>query len=249
MKTEGREFHNQAVDLWQVDVLHYQFQHRDLLLDALTHASYANENPEVSHDNERLEFLGDAILSAIISKELFGSTEYFPEGVMTRLRSLIVRSESLAGIARALHIADYMRFGQGELKSNGKYKRSNLEDALEALVGAIYLDGDWPAAEEFVLRHFASVIAEAKQGGLHYDYKSRLYETLQALEVNPDVHFQLVNESGPAHDKEFTIRVRYNERDYPPARAKSKKAAEQEAARLFLDIFQQIAEEGSDINT
>ncbi len=215
----------------------YTFQNVSLLREALTHSSYAYEHPEDGPDNERLEFLGDSVLSLLISKQLYLNEQELPEGKMTRLRSLTVRSESLDQIARELHLPDFLLLGQGEEKTSGRSKMSNAEDAMEALIGAIFLDGGYEEAERFVLRHFSSRLEEALSGKLVYDYKSRLYETLQHTTVNPDVDFVLLREEGPAHAKRFTVAVKYEEVLYQEATANSKKQAEQEAAKIFLENY------------
>lgn len=234
---EEREERDPDLLAFQQDDLGYEFRDLSLLLEALTHSSYAYENPAQGPDNERLEFLGDSVLGAIISKQLYLREPKLPEGKMTRIRSLTVRSESLALIARKLHITDHLRLGQGEEKTSGRRKMSNAEDAMEAIVGAIFLDGGWDPAEAFVLRNFSERLEEALAGNLVYDYKSRLYERLQITEVNPKVSFVVLREEGPAHDKRFTVAVNYNGVLYPEATAQSKKNAEQGAAKNFLDTF------------
>lgn len=231
-------FSENALEEFQEE-LRYHFEKPALLEEALTHSSYANEHlsDEVRH-NERLEFLGDAVLGAVISRQLYLYDAVLPEGKMTRIRSLTVREESLAEAAAAIHLTKYMRFGQGEERSNGRERMSNAADAMEALFGAIFIDGGFDAAERVILESLSDIFERALTGKLIYDYKSRLYEYLQATENNPDVEFVLLNTDGPAHDRRFTCAVRYNGKLYPEATASSKKSAEQDAAHLFLDLVQ-----------
>lgn len=225
---------------FSINSLGYEFNNINLFIEALTHSSYANENTDSgAKDNERLEFLGDAILETIISKILYLDDTNFSEGDMTRIRSLTVREETLAEIARELKLTDYLLLGQGEEKTGGRDKPSNAEDAMEAVIGAIFIDSNLVEAEKFVERAFSDKLAEAKSGALIYDYKSKLYRILQARESLPKVEFKLLEESGPAHDKSFTIAVVYKNKTYPNATANSKKLAEQEAARLFLENYKE----------
>lgn len=231
-------------DHLQDKLILYRFRDTSLLQEALTHSSFANENPGSGSDNERLEFLGDSILSAVISKQLYLRLEQLPEGRMTRIRSLTVRSESLSAIAEKLLLPEFLRLGQGEEKTLGRLKRSNAEDAMEALIGAVFLDGGWEAAETFVLRLFQDTLDRAIGGEIVYDYKSRLYEYLQMREVSPDVQFVLLAAEGPAHERQFTFAVQYKGILYPSATASSKKSAEQEAARIFLESVEVQDKEG-----
>lgn len=220
---------------FQREKLKYQFKQPELLKEALTHSSYANEHqaPGVK-DNERLEFLGDAVLGAVISKQLYLRADELPEGKMTRVRSLTVREESLAEAAGNLNLTYYMRFGQGEEKSQGRFRKSNAADAMEALIGAVFLDGGFGEAERFVIDSLEAIFIKALSGKLVYDFKSQLYEYLQTFEINPDVEFVILRTEGPTHDRRFTAAVKYRGRLYPEATAASKKQAEQEAAQQFL---------------
>lgn len=236
MQNGEEVFSSKELEFFQREKLHYRFKDIELLKTALTHSSYANEHQSQGvQDNERLEFLGDAVLGAVISKHLYLKSAHLPEGKMTRIRSLTVREESLAEAAERLDLTSFMRFGQGEERSQGRNKPSNAADAMEAVFGAIFLDGGYAEAERLINETLDDTLERALQGKLIYDYKSRLYEYLQSLEVNPQVEFVLLNTEGPAHARRFTCAVSYKDKLYPSATAQSKKSAEQEAAHLFLN--------------
>lgn len=221
------------------EYLEYEFNDVDRLIEALTHSSFANENRElILKDNQRLEFLGDAILEAIISEKLYVE-ENFDEGAMTKIRSLTVREESLVAAANKINLTEMLLLGQGEEKTLGRLKSSNAEDAMEAVIGAIFIDSNWDETKKFINRVLKDTYKDAKSGNLVYDYKSKLYQVLQAKENLPQVEFRLINESGPAHDKSFTIAVYYNGDNYGEASASNKKLAEQEAARIFLETYRE----------
>ena len=239
-----KDFNKQRFEDFAQKKLNYTFNNIDLLIEALTHASYANENSSnFVKDNERLEFLGDAVLSLCISEALYADENNFTEGKMTKIRSLTVREESLVEVANNLGLSKYLLFGQGEEKTGGRRKSSNSEDAIEATIGAIFLDGGYEAAREFVLDKLKSVFTKAKSGKLIYDFKSKLFQVLQNEENMPNVDFRLINEEGPAHDKTFTVAVFYKDHLYPEASSSSKKTAEQLAAKLFLENYQNKNEE------
>ncbi len=217
------------------NTIEYRFKNRSLLQEALTHPSYANEHPGLGiKDNQRLEFLGDSVLGTCVATMLFEKTD-LPEGRMTKIRSLVVRSESLAQVADSISLLDYMRFGQGEAKTGGKYKRSNAEDSMEALIGAIYLDSDFATAKAFVETQLGDLLDRALAGKLIYDYKSKVYEWVQSFDKHPDLRFEVVLEEGPAHDREFTVELLYKGKTCTEAKGKSIRQAEQEASRLFLE--------------
>lgn len=214
----------------------YSFKDKNLLATALTHSSYAYENKANGiEDNERLEFLGDTVLSTVISYILMMNHPDFQEGKLTKLRSLIVRKESLSQIANEIQLLKYIRFGQGEEKSGGRNIQSNAEDAMEALIGALFLDANFTTCLNFIGKHFKSTIEQALKGDLVYDYKSQVFEYLQQFENRPKVEFKLLGKSGPDHDKRFTVAVYYQDKMYRKATDRSKRAAEQQAAKLFLE--------------
>jgi ribonuclease-3 len=213
----------------------YEFKDTDLLGTALTHSSYANERSLSKFDsNERLEFLGDAILEGIISEELYNRLPRVEEGVLTRLRAYIVCEKSLFRIADAFSLGDFLNLGRGEESGGGRGRASVVSDALEALIGAIYLDGGADAARRFVLDTFAEVIEEAVSGEIGDDYKSHLQERLQ-VGGRVDIRYLVDRQEGPDHDKLFHVSVLKNGERIGRGSGRSKKQAEPAAAKNALD--------------
>lgn len=214
--------------------LHYQFADRQLLLQALTHKSFSNEQNEDALHNERLEFLGDAVLELAISERVFRHYPDIPEGGLTRIRAEVVSEKGLSIIARSLDLGEGLRLGKGEQKSGGRDKSSLLADALEALLGAIYYEGGFAAACRTVGHIFADVIQQSAQSRYGTDYKTRLQERLQAIHGRlPE--YQLVRVSGPDHARFFSMEVRFDGKLLGSGRGPSKKRAEQQAAACALD--------------
>lgn len=212
----------------------YTFGNRNLLLQALTHSSYANEkHMKKLSDNERLEFLGDAVLEIISSDFLYENYPDLPEGELTKLRASIVCEPTLALCAHDISIGDYLLLGKGENQTGGRQRKSILSDALEAVIGAIYLDGGFTSAKEFVLKYILTDI-EHKQ--LFYDSKTILQEVVQG--EHEQLAYILTAESGPDHNKSFTVEVRVGEKKLGEGTGHTKKAAEQEAAYQALLIIQ-----------
>ena len=205
----------------------YTFKNRYLLEQALTHSSYANEKHMKKHsDNERLEFLGDAVLEIVSSEFLFINYPQKPEGELTKLRASIVCEPTLALCTKPLDLGKYLRLGRGEDHTGGRKRKSILSDALEAVIGAIYLDGGFTNAKEFVLRFIMTDI-ENKQ--LFYDSKTTLQEIVQGR-YEEDVHYVLVKEEGPDHNKFFYVEALLGKRVLGQGCGHTKKAAEQQAA-------------------
>ena len=205
----------------------YQFQNVELLQQALTHSSYANERHLGKHtDNERLEFLGDAVLEIITSAFLFHTYPDYPEGELTRLRASMVCEPTLAFCTRELELGKYLLLGKGEAQTGGRERKSILSDALEALIGAIYLDGGFANAKEFVFRFVLNDI-EHKQ--LFFDSKTILQELVQG-NSSKELHYSLVSEEGPDHDKKFIVEAKIGDTVYGQGAGRTKKSAEQEAA-------------------
>ncbi len=208
------------------DKIGYHFKNQGLLRQALTHSSYANErHMKKLSDNERLEFLGDAVLEIISSDFLYHNYPDVPEGQLTKLRASIVCEPTLALCTKALDLGDYLYLGRGENQTGGRNRKSILSDALEAVIGAIYLDGGFANAKEFVLKFILTDI-EHKQ--LFYDSKTILQEVVQGEHEQLD--YRLVGESGPDHDKSFSVEVWIGEQKISEGSGHTKKAAEQEAA-------------------
>ena len=217
--------------------INYRFRDEELLKNALMHSSYTNEKHLPKHQcNERLEFLGDAVLELISSEFLFFSERKKPEGVLTKMRASMVCEPSLAFCARDIQLGDYLLLGKGEEFTGGRYRESVTSDALEALIGAIYLDGGFASAKEFI-HHFVLNDLENKQ--LFYDSKTILQEMVQA-HFEDRISYELVREEGPDHNKTFSVQVLIGEICYGDGTGKTKKGAEQEAAyHAILELRQQ----------
>jgi ribonuclease-3 len=215
--------------------LKIKFKNQALLEQALVHSSYINENPGITEgDNERLEFLGDAVLGLIIAEELYRRFPQFSEGEMTRMRSSLVRQDALSRLAKSIKLGDYLYLGKGEEGGGGRDKPANLSGALEALTAAIFLDRGLAVTRKFVLRLMSKKMAKALSRGVEVDYKTRLQETMQAKwQLKPK--YRVIEALGPAHDRRFTVEVMGGDSVLGRGSGKSKKAAETEAARIALD--------------
>jgi ribonuclease-3 len=207
----------------------------DLLEQALVHSSYVNENPDSKPGhNERLEFLGDAVLDCIVAEKLYRDLPELSEGDMTRLRASLVRRDTLAGIARSINLGDFLYMGKGEEASGGRSKAPNLAGALEAVIAAVYLDVGLAATAGLVLRLLGDAWTKVVHEGTGADYKSKLQEVTQSrFQLTPA--YRLVEETGPDHAKTFTIEVLAGSRALGKGTGKSKKLAETEAARMALE--------------
>lgn len=217
-------------------IIDYKFNNNEFLRKALTHSSYVNEDKLLGHgfNNERLEFLGDAIFDAIISEYLFNKLNTVKEGELTKMRAAIVCERSLADCGSKISIGQYLMLGKGEENTGGRNRGSILADAMEAVIGAIYLDGGWNEAKNFVLRIFASTIEDALSGKLHMDYKTDIQEMLQSR-GEADISYVIDREEGPDHDKTFYINLYYNGHVIGSGSGRSKKEAEQNAAKQALE--------------
>ncbi len=205
----------------------YSFKNERLLAHALTHSSYANEKHwDKTKCNERLEFLGDAVLELLSSEFLFKNYPTMPEGEMTKLRASLVCEPTLAFCAEAIQLGDYLFLGKGEDLTGGRKRPSVVSDAMEAMIGAIYLDGGLANAKEFVLKYILNDI-EHKQ--LFYDSKTILQELVQA-EFKESLVYELLKEEGPDHNKTFEVCVKIGDRVLGYGNGRTKKAAEQVAA-------------------
>jgi ribonuclease-3 len=204
------------------------------LEQALIHSSYLNENPSFAPtSNERLEFLGDAVLGLVIAEKLYLSFPQFSEGEMTRARAALVRRDTLARVARVISLGDFLYLGKGEEASGGRHKASNLAAALEAVIAAIFLDRGLATAKEIILRLFNEEMERAVSQGAGVDYKSQLQELVQAKQQPPPV-YELVEAVGPAHDRWFTVEVKISDTVLGKGSGRSKKMAETEAAYSAL---------------
>ena len=213
--------------------LGYQFKNPALLARALTHSSYANERHVDTGDNERLEFLGDSVLGFITAEYLFANHRDFPEGELTKLRAYAVCEKSLFSYAEEIGLGNYLKLGKGEERTGGRTRPSVLSDAFEAVIAAIYLDGGMDEAKKFVLR-FVVPYVEAKP--TFKDYKTMLQEVVQKNQ-GETLEYVLVSETGPDHDKCFTVEVHLNSNVIGRGIGGSKKKAEQNAAKEALELM------------
>ena len=213
--------------------LGYTFKNKKLLENALAHSSYANEVRGGVTSNERLEFLGDSVLSIVVSSYIYENFKKMPEGELTRLRSSLVCEKTLCGFSRQLNLGEFLLLGKGERKNGGADRDSILADAFEAVLAAIYLDGGIKPAREFVMRFVLQELANYDVKADFKDYKTLLQEIVQK---NPEesVRYVLTGESGPDHDKIFTVEVLLNSNTIGTGTGKSKKDAEEMAAKQAL---------------
>ncbi len=215
--------------------LKYGFKDTGLLETALTHSSFTAEHGKsYRFNNERLEFIGDAYIDAVIGKKLYDILPDEQEGVLSKDRADIVCERAMAQVAKSVGLGDFLRLGKGEAASGGREKDSILADSMEAVVGAIVLDSSYETAEKVVLDIFSENIRLAVKGKLCNDYKSMLQEKLQYKYKSPKIVYSIVGESGPDHDKSFTAEVSVNKKFLARGIGKSKKEAEQAAAKQVV---------------
>lgn len=214
----------------------YNFNNRRLLETALTHSSFAREHDMGNYrSNERMEFLGDAFFDAISGLALFEKMPHAREGVLSKTRSLVVCEDSLAQVGEKIEIGKYIDLGVGEEKSGGRKKKSIVADATEALIGAIFLDGGYDAASDFVLREFGQILRDAADGKLVSDYKTTLQEILQQDGRMHKIVYRIDRTEGPDHDKVFYVTLVLEGREMGSGSGKTKKEAEQHAAKMTLE--------------
>lgn len=212
-------------------VIEYEFKQKGLLRQALTHSSFANEKRmKKLSDNERLEFLGDAVLEVVSSEFLYQNYPQMPEGDLTKFRASIVCEPTLALCSREIALGKYLYLGKGENLTGGRSRKSILSDAMEAVIGAIYLDGGFERAKEFIHKFILTDIEHKK---LFYDSKTILQEVVQG-NYEETLHYELLAEEGPDHDKNFRVEARIGEKAVGEGSGHTKKAAEQEAAYYAL---------------
>lgn len=215
--------------------INYLFKDEELLITALTHSSYANENKlGVEGYNERLEFLGDSVLSLIVSQYLYKKYPHYPEGELTKIRAKVVCESSLAKAAENINLGKYLLLGKGEESTGGRYRESILADASEAITGAIYIDSDFETVNRLMLERFELDIVKAvDRGKLFNDYKTELQEILQKTNKSR-LEYIVYKEVGPDHNKVFYMNVVINEIIIGTGAGKNKKEAEQAAAKDAL---------------
>ena len=212
-------------------IIGYKFKNPELLEIALTHTSYANESRTPVKHNERLEFLGDSVLQIVSADYLFHAYADRPEGDLTRIRASLVSEGALFQFAQEIGLGEYLRLGRGEERCGGRTRPSVVSDAFEAVIAALYLDGGMEVARKFIL----PFITEGKTA--EDDYKTRLQEVVQQ-DPSAVLKYEVTGETGPDHDKQFTVCVWRNGRLLAEGKGRSKKAAEQHAAKVALEKLQ-----------
>jgi ribonuclease-3 len=220
------------IDITKLEkVINYTFRKKKNLLLALTHSSYANENKsEKLVCNERLEFLGDTVLNMIISESIYFKYPNLSEGEMTKYRANVVREASLVKCAENINIGEYLLLGKGEENTGGRARTSILSDAVEALIGAIYLDGGIDNAREFILYQMGKFVEDSIRGTIFMDYKTQLQEIVQKNNEQKII-YEIIHESGPDHKKVFVSQVKLDEKVLGTGKGRTKKEAEQMAAK------------------
>lgn len=216
-------------------IIGYTFKDRELLFEALSHSSFANESKHRYRSNERLEFLGDSVLSIVVSDYLFENYTDIPEGELTKIRATLVCEKALHDFGGMISLGNYIMLGKGEELAGGRERPSIIADAFEALIAAIYLDGGMDAARRHILRFLPEDVLGAVSKA-YDDYKTILQEIIQK---NPEerIEYRIVGESGPDHNKSFTVEVCLNSNVIGHGTAHSKKAAEQLAAKEALRLM------------
>lgn len=219
--------------------INYHFKNSALLTEALTHSSYINEHKESRDEcNERLEFLGDSVLSIIVSRYLFSEFSSRQEGDLTKLRAAVVCEKALAKYAAEISLGDYLLLGRGEDKNNGRTRASITSDAFEALLAAMYIDSDYKSdeVEKFLMPFVVREIDTIRASSSLSDYKTALQQIIQQAD-GEKLEYVTVEESGPDHDKTFTVEARLNSNVIGSGKGSSKREAEQNAARVALSLF------------
>ncbi|HAS90769.1 MAG TPA: ribonuclease III [Sedimentibacter sp.] len=216
-------------------IIGYKFNNIKILEESLTHSSYSNEDKAYNKvNNERLEFLGDAVLSISVSRYIFDEFPDYPEGDLTKLRAQVVCEDTLSLVAANLNLGKYLLLGKGEESSGGRERKSILADAVEAVIAAIYLDGGYKQAEKFVLNNLTEYIKLAVKGKIITDFKSYLQEYYQSKSQSCKIRYVVTKEEGPDHDKVFHVNVMVNKNVAGKGVGKNKKIAEQNAAKDAL---------------
>ena len=215
--------------------IRYYFNDKELLIEALSHSSYANEKRKGRNSNERLEFLGDSVLSIVVSQYLFEHFTHLPEGELTKIRASLVCEKSLFEFAKQIDLGEHILLGKGEENTGGRERVSILADAFEAVIAAVFLDGGLEAAKRHILKFIPKDIDDRKPVSFS-DHKTILQEIIQK---NPEekVEYKLVGQSGPDHNKAFKVQVRLNSNVIGTGIGRSKKEAEQMAAKEALELM------------
>jgi len=220
------------------NILGYSFKNRQILVNALTHRSFFHENPDKAQDyNERLEFLGDSVLGFVIVEYLYLSDSSLTESIMAKAKSYLVKESVLSEIAATLSLGKYLRLGKGEESTGGRTKRSLLADAVEAVLGAVYLDGGYEDARRLILGLFQDKIGPVLKSGKFHDFKTELQEKTQFL-FNSIPEYRMIKQEGEEHNKNFTVDVHIAGTKFGTGFGKSKKEAETNAAQEALRELQ-----------
>lgn len=218
-------------------IIGYTFKNKNTLLTAVTHSSFANESKDKAIvSNERLEFLGDSVLGFVTADYIFSLYKHVPEGELTRLRASVVCEQALYEVAKSMELTRFLRLGRGETMNKGGERPSILSDAVEAIIGAVYIDGGIESARTFVLSFLKTAVETAIKGRAFRDYKTILQEIVQKNKEEI-LSYRLVEEQGPAHDRLFVVDVLINSNAVGQGEGRSKKEAEQLAARSALELM------------
>ncbi len=227
-----------------INNLQYTFKDMNLIFEALRHSSYVNEQKETDmRDNERLEFLGDAVLNLVIGHILMKRFPDIKEGNLSRIRASLVNESQLANLANSISLGEYIKLGKGEIQTNGRQKKSILSDTFEAVLAAVYLDGGFEASYKMIENHFSPLIEAVSSSEAGVDYKSKLQELVQ--NENREIpNYIVIHETGPDHDKTFTVQVTILDISVQGS-GKSKKLAEQDTAKNMLQLLKSEQEKAN----
>ncbi|MBO4243084.1 MAG: ribonuclease III [Clostridiales bacterium] len=221
--------------------LGYTFKDKSLLELAFTHTTYVFEHGMGHHmSNQRLEYIGDAVLDLVVGRKLYDMVPEASEGYLSKTRSIIVCERSFAAVSRTLGVGNLLKLGKGEAATGGSDKDSTLADAFESVIAAVYFDGGFEEAERVILENLDQTIKDAVDGKLFLDYKSRLLEIAQKKNNQHKIRFEIVSETGPAHMREFEAEVRADDVFLASATGHSKKDAEQNCAKLAIEKYNEI---------
>ncbi|MCR5593716.1 MAG: ribonuclease III [Saccharofermentans sp.] len=219
--------------------LGYVFKDKKLLELALTHTTYVFEHNQGHYlSNQRLEYIGDAVMDLVIGRKLYELKPEADEGYLSKIRSIIVCEESFAGVSRRLGVGDLLLMGKGEEQTGGRDKDSTLADAFEALIAAVYFDSDFDTVEGVVLNNLKETIQLAVDGKIFLDYKSRLLEIAQTRNNQHTIRFEVIDERGPQHAREFDVEVYADDEFLAKATGRSKKDAEQKCAKAAISVYE-----------
>jgi ribonuclease-3 len=225
-----------------------RFKRLELLNLAFCHRSFANERHNDIDNNEKLEFLGDSVLGLVVAEYLFNTLTDKAEGDLAKIKSFVVSEDSLAAISRDLRVDNFILIGKGEEFSGGRSKKALLADALEAIIGAYFLDSGFRASRRFILRYLVPEINKVLENKHRKDYKTLLQEFVQK-QFKTYPKYSLVKKTGPDHSKTFWIEVKVNDHTYGPGQGKNKKQAEQEAAKIAFESLSQHVDAETEAGT